>query len=93
MHTMSSVKTESPSSNDLELNIIKILFSLYSQRAITSSTSAIIGRRKFTHISPYVLLKTHFYASALLLLLLDGHSACRHQSAIHLALQLNTRKQ
>lgn len=67
MHTMSSVKTESPSSNDLELNIIKI-YSLYSQRAITSSTSAIIGRRKFTHISPYVLLKTHFYASCIIII-------------------------
>ena len=67
MHTMSSVKTESPSSNDLELNIIKI-YSLYSQRAITSSTSAIIGRRMFTHISPYVLLKTHFYASWIIII-------------------------
>lgn len=67
MHTMSSVKTESPSSNDLELNIIKI-YSLYSQRAITSSINAIIGRRKFTHISPYVLLKTHFYASCIIII-------------------------
>lgn len=56
MHTMSSVKTESPSSNDLELNIIKI-YSLYSQRAITSSTSAIIGRRKFTHISTLCIIE------------------------------------
>lgn len=52
MHTMNSFKIESASSNDLELNIIKI-DSLFSQRAITSSISSTIGRRNFTQISPY----------------------------------------
>lgn len=52
------VRIESPSSNDLELNIIEI-HSPYFERAITSSLSAVIGRRDFTHISSCVSLKMH----------------------------------
>lgn len=60
MHIMSSVKIERLLSNNLELNIIK-LHSPYSERAITSNVSAVIAKRDFTHISPCVLLKIHFY--------------------------------
>lgn len=68
MHTMNSVKIESASFNDLELNIIKI-DSLFSQKAITSSVSSIIGRRNFTQISPCVSLKTYSYTFYIIIII------------------------
>lgn len=67
MYIMSSVKIERPLSNNLELNIIK-LHSPYSERAITSHVSAVIDRRDFTHISPYVSLKIYSYTFYILII-------------------------